>query len=139
MVKDFLTELENICDKIKIPKKDKEKMKKYLKPIFEKTKVIDWYFSIGPLSPFLQDTKLDCFLLTEKFIINCEYKTDVPLIHMMPINEIIHISERTKENLIAVLLHSESASGGISIVDKLKNRDKLENFANQIRYKMLDL
>jgi len=139
MVKDFATELEEICKKANVPKKDKDMMIKYLEPFFKKTKVVEWYFSIGPLTPPMDNTLLDCFILTEKFLINCEYKKSIPLIHMMPLNEIVHISERSHEKNILVILHSESARGGITIVDLLKNRDELENFVNQIRYKLLEL
>ena len=137
MVNDFFAEFEKICNKVKIPKKESRSATIYLKQISEKNKILNWFFSIGPFPAPMHDTTLDCFILTEKFLFNCEFKKDVPLIHMIPLSEIINISEKIHGKQIRVSFLIASI-GGITIWDSLENRDELENFVNIIRNKLID-
>ena len=132
MTDDLFTDFEKKCEKVKIPKKEIERAITYLKPNIKKNEIIDWYFSIGPFPPVFPETKLDCFILTKKNLIDCEFKNNNPLIHIILLEEVINISEKIANNIIYVSI-SIASLAGIVIPERLKYRENLEKFVNEIR------
>jgi len=139
-INEFFSIFELECKKVNISKEKIEKTKTYLEPILKKSKIIEWFFVFGPFPPNYPEIILDCFILTNKFLYDCEFKgkePSEPLIHMISLREIINIDESVEKNIIIATAHASSL-GGINIIDSLKNRDNLEKFVNQIRSQLIE-
>lgn len=97
--------------------------------------VIDYYITQAPLPDF-PDTLFDVFALTEDYLYNFEMRQHISLRHVLPLNNIIAISEgfSGKENNFLTISFRVAGLGYCVIMeDEVGSKEYLRRFSGKVK------